>query len=269
MAKYHVNGAGEAGPCKATQGNCPFGGEDKHYSTPEEARSAYEETTTKKKGLFGLLKTSVTKPKRDQNPVAEKDRRSTDGVLDFRRFEGLLSIAKKQKWDVMEDGTLLRASGDKQNTFVALSQLQREDREGGTAFEQADRLKAAYAKFREDGEVEAPSYGPDVISRDAYLRMVAPATHSAVNTVEVELEKYGWDARVDPNEPDSNVKAFSKIFKLDMDTAEGRTDAVKILQESGWYLEDDEDTVAEAVKQGQAVGATYGSRFKFEQEYMF
>src|SRR5579875_3653762 len=35
MARYHINSNGEAG-------GCPFGGENEHYSTPEDARKAYE-----------------------------------------------------------------------------------------------------------------------------------------------------------------------------------------------------------------------------------
>lgn len=42
MAKFHVNNAGEAGQCRATQGGCPFGGEAQHYESPEVAREAFE-----------------------------------------------------------------------------------------------------------------------------------------------------------------------------------------------------------------------------------
>jgi len=46
MAKIHVNtNSGEVGACKATKGNCPFGGEsgeDNHYATREEATAASE-----------------------------------------------------------------------------------------------------------------------------------------------------------------------------------------------------------------------------------
>lgn len=41
--KYHVNKKGEAGECGATKGNCPFGSESEHFTSPEAARSAYEE----------------------------------------------------------------------------------------------------------------------------------------------------------------------------------------------------------------------------------
>lgn len=44
MAKFHINPAtGNPGRCLARSGNCPFGGEDAHYSTKEEARLAYEQ----------------------------------------------------------------------------------------------------------------------------------------------------------------------------------------------------------------------------------
>lgn len=42
MSKFHINAAGEAGPCKAENGGCPFGGEAEHYATAKEARDAYE-----------------------------------------------------------------------------------------------------------------------------------------------------------------------------------------------------------------------------------
>lgn len=42
MAKYHINRTGDAGLCKATLGNCPFGDAVDHYDTAEEARAAYE-----------------------------------------------------------------------------------------------------------------------------------------------------------------------------------------------------------------------------------
>lgn len=42
MKKYHLNEKGEARPCGATQGRCPYGSSAQHYPTAEEARSAYE-----------------------------------------------------------------------------------------------------------------------------------------------------------------------------------------------------------------------------------
>lgn len=50
MARFHVNGAGEPGPCRATEPGssesqargCPFGDATQHYDTVGEARAAYE-----------------------------------------------------------------------------------------------------------------------------------------------------------------------------------------------------------------------------------
>lgn len=42
MANYHINGRGEPRSCSARPGNCPFGSVDDHYSSAEEAMSAFE-----------------------------------------------------------------------------------------------------------------------------------------------------------------------------------------------------------------------------------
>lgn len=46
MAKFHVNGKGEAGKCSAVKGNCPFGSDDEHYTSAEAARAAFESSMT-------------------------------------------------------------------------------------------------------------------------------------------------------------------------------------------------------------------------------
>lgn len=43
MAKIHINSNGEPGVCKATTGACPFGSEDTHFSSKEEAAKAYSD----------------------------------------------------------------------------------------------------------------------------------------------------------------------------------------------------------------------------------
>ena len=42
MSKYHLNWKGEPGKCSAKEGNCPFGGADDHFDSPETARQAFE-----------------------------------------------------------------------------------------------------------------------------------------------------------------------------------------------------------------------------------
>lgn len=44
MTKYHLKEDGSPGICKAKPGNCPKASDDKHYSTPEAARAAFEKS---------------------------------------------------------------------------------------------------------------------------------------------------------------------------------------------------------------------------------
>lgn len=56
MSKFHINGAGNPGKCTAENGNCPFGGENEHYATAEDARAAYE--SKQASGVFTKLRTN-------------------------------------------------------------------------------------------------------------------------------------------------------------------------------------------------------------------
>lgn len=41
--QYHINlETGEPGPCSARKGNCPFGGDELHFTSEDGARQAYE-----------------------------------------------------------------------------------------------------------------------------------------------------------------------------------------------------------------------------------
>ena len=52
MAKYHINSKGVPATCRATKGNCPFGGAESHYATKEEAQKMADEVNSRE---FGLL----------------------------------------------------------------------------------------------------------------------------------------------------------------------------------------------------------------------
>ena len=54
MAKYHINGKGEAGACSAQAGNCPFGDEDQHFTSEAAAREAYETSMANHPAFNGL-----------------------------------------------------------------------------------------------------------------------------------------------------------------------------------------------------------------------
>lgn len=50
--KFHINKHGVPAPCKAKEGNCPLGGSDTHYDTPEEAQVAADKANEAKHGLL-------------------------------------------------------------------------------------------------------------------------------------------------------------------------------------------------------------------------
>lgn len=43
MTKYHINAQGEVKPCKATKGNCPFGGAENHFDSFEAAQEVTDQ----------------------------------------------------------------------------------------------------------------------------------------------------------------------------------------------------------------------------------
>lgn len=66
MAKFHINKHGVPAPCKATKGNCPYGGEsgtENHYDTQEEAQVAADKANEEKHGILP----NVPQPKTTEN----------------------------------------------------------------------------------------------------------------------------------------------------------------------------------------------------------
>ena len=52
MAKFHINKHGVPAPCKAKDGNCPFGGGEKHFDNLEDAQNY---ATEQNENEFGIL----------------------------------------------------------------------------------------------------------------------------------------------------------------------------------------------------------------------
>jgi len=70
MAKFHINPkTGEPGSCKATQGGCPFGGDEAHYGSAEDARKAFELSMA---GKEYVEKRQQTEREEDQRKHPEK-----------------------------------------------------------------------------------------------------------------------------------------------------------------------------------------------------
>lgn len=98
MAKYHINGNGEVKPCRAREGNCPFGGFLDHYTSKEAAqeRADWQNrldampplSKEKQKRLDGLHDRFNDKQKKDGERILKEHDLSTEElevVLDYGR----------------------------------------------------------------------------------------------------------------------------------------------------------------------------------------
>lgn len=96
MAKFHINPkTGNASSCRATKGNCPFGSEDEHFKTREDAQAHYEK-----------LNESLTVSKKSKLPPKDISAYYREQEISVTR------ISKVPKTIVLSDvdGTLVRGS---------------------------------------------------------------------------------------------------------------------------------------------------------------
>lgn len=133
MAKFHLNGNGDPGLCKASQGNCPFGGDEEHYTSPEAARSAFEGSqnvslSPLQKAQAAYAKASQTLDKADiaLNAVAHYQ-----GISDLTK-EGAKYASAKDRYD--------RAKARHEFLKVKLDEAKLEDQEG----EKTDDFRGSY-----------------------------------------------------------------------------------------------------------------------------
>ena len=71
-SKYHINGKGVPAICKATKGNCPFGGAESHYHSKEEAQSAADSKNEEEFGLINSVKSYASESDTNENKVDSK-----------------------------------------------------------------------------------------------------------------------------------------------------------------------------------------------------
>ena len=73
ITKFHLNKNGDAGPCAAKKGKCPFGSVDEHYDSLEEARKAYErKMENSNPNLADLVSTDVFKKAINDGHISER-----------------------------------------------------------------------------------------------------------------------------------------------------------------------------------------------------
>lgn len=89
MMRYHINGKGVPAICKAKKGNCPFGGEEQHFDSQEDAQIAVDQAHKTTHGILpGLEMYREAKSKDDLNYIkAQKEylKNESEGVTYIER----------------------------------------------------------------------------------------------------------------------------------------------------------------------------------------
>jgi len=100
---FHINpSTGEAGKCSATKGGCPFGSAEDHYSSPEAARNAFEETQAGSFEVSANETAALSKMKKlGQLSVTESGPGSIAYAMDFDHV-----LAKGSDNDFYEGGAV-------------------------------------------------------------------------------------------------------------------------------------------------------------------
>lgn len=96
MAKIHINSNGEPGECKATSGPCPFGDDDTHFSSTEEAAEAY----SKAHEVMGNASFGKTSGKMGENYAEVETQKEAEKLANLITNEGkyaaIVSITEHQ-----------------------------------------------------------------------------------------------------------------------------------------------------------------------------
>ncbi len=97
MAKFHINKHGVPAPCKAKPGNCPLGGDETHFNSPEEAQVAADKMNEEKHGIIpGMREKTIDYMNRKENMILDglSSNEETTIILalekELKKFKGLL-----------------------------------------------------------------------------------------------------------------------------------------------------------------------------------
>lgn len=75
MAKFHIGRGGKAAICSAKKGNCPFGTDEEHFKTRDEAKAAAQEKLAKENNV---MQSSSKKSSVKEDNSVNKDNKETD-----------------------------------------------------------------------------------------------------------------------------------------------------------------------------------------------
>lgn len=275
MSKFHVNPAGEPGVCTATR-QCPFGGEENHFDTPEAARSSYEEKMNVDGYMFKPLKFSAPDfSKATPEEIAEsRDKAANAYENSFPSRGNAVSTADKAIIQKVLDG---KKVPDEKIDQLLDSNFALE-MPGGNRYHTVEDMKPVFDHLR---LVRAQSQTPSTLTRlDAFdpssqsmysadarkdPAKMAKAMQKTLNNVDhyrnLADENY-WSVENDPD-LDEKEKAYyagqAEILLEQSKREEVRADAM--LKEMKWKLDNDPQFASRA--DAKAVAAA--KRFKLRE----
>lgn len=255
MAKYHINGEGNPGLCKAQSGKCPFGGEANHYSSQENARKAFE----------------LSMASKDNPPAKRKKLSSAEAIAGAQRKRDLKDFANVFtliNWDTETDPAAIKSLTP---TYDKLKELA-EGVAVGNMFERARNLEKAYENHM-TGSLDERLVAPSELDQDNYLQIVAPATAQVNFAMTRLLEDDDWTIRTKDSDFEKNARTFADLIKLDMKGKDSDAVALAKLRAAGWVIDDEGDDayaydIRNAILEGQRVAKTYGAQYKYEQMHL-
>lgn len=104
MAKFHVGRGGKAAVCSAKKGKCPYGSDDEHYKTREEAQKVAEQKMTQQNNT--LKSTKSKKKKTVKNNLTSKKEAPKIDKITSQNFQSSFAAAIEIGGQYLKDSGL-------------------------------------------------------------------------------------------------------------------------------------------------------------------
>lgn len=171
--KFHVNPeTGNPGPCSAKEGNCPFGSEEEHHSTREEAQSAYEKSQGRS---FSTVSSNGNGS--DEGWYTRDEAREELGV-------SRLAFAK------LEESGALKFRGP--NNDMVMGRDLKEYRDGVTAKVEAHGFKPGKTNYEKMVVVHAQRVPDDSGKHPETVSVLVPNVQRLTENKKLNIAKKAW-----------------------------------------------------------------------------
>lgn len=217
MSKYHVNPAGEPGPCGANK-QCPFGGDSDHYETKEAAREAYEKNMAA-----------------ETLPAASKKSAEGDAEVSKAIYALISSGDDSYLYNPKAAENWANKTGMKQETVqAAIDQLKKEDAEELAAKEDQRVAKANNIIQKTDPDVSKVKKGSTVVIKNGNTLVRLNVTSHRNG----KISGNGDDGNYYSGEPDTEILTSASKLNNEGDVAQSEpaVDA-EVAEARRWMLD--------------------------------